>query len=65
LDGIALREALPQLASLGRAFGVLYVLEGSTLGGRHIALALEKRLGLTAGNGAMFFNAYGDLLMPR
>lgn len=42
LDGIALREALPQLASLGRAFGVLYVLEGSTLGGRHIALALEN-----------------------
>jgi len=65
LDGIPICDALPDTDSPGRVFGVLYVLEGSTLGGRHIALALEKRLGLTADNGAMFFNAYGDLLMPR
>lgn len=48
-----------------RAFGALYVLEGSTLGGRMIGQQLEKRHGLTAGAGASFFNAYGELLMPR
>ena len=65
LDGIPICDALPALDSLGRAFGVLYVLEGSTLGGRLIAQALEKRLGLTAASGAAFFNAYGDQLLPR
>lgn len=65
LYGIPICDTLPELDGLGRVFGVLYVLEGSTLGGRLIAQVLEKRLGLTADNGAMFFNAYGDQLMPR
>ena len=65
LRGIAPCDAVPELGSLGRAFGALYVLEGSTLGGRLIAQTLEKRLGLTPASGGSFFQAYGELLQPR
>lgn len=36
--------------------GSLYVIEGSALGGAVLARLAERRLGLTAGHGASFFN---------
>lgn len=53
---------LPPLATPAQALGVLYVLEGSTLGGQVIARQLEK-----AGLGAArrYFTAYGALTGPR
>ncbi|NNM28721.1 MAG: biliverdin-producing heme oxygenase [Akkermansiaceae bacterium] len=42
-----------------RAIGVLYVLEGSTLGGRLICRKLDEDLGITPGSGASFFAGHG------
>lgn len=54
----------PLLASLAfdqpSAWGTLYVLEGSTLGGRIILRNVERTLGLTADSGAAFYNGYGE-----
>jgi heme oxygenase len=51
---------LPVLSTLPQAYGCLYVMEGATLGGQIIARHLKKVLGLDAGNGAAFFNSYGN-----
>lgn len=53
----------PEIGSLGRALGWLYVLEGSTLGGRTIHRALETR-GLDA-RGLTFLNPYGEAAGER
>ena len=62
--GIAARlvprcAALPDLEDEAAAWGCLYVMEGSTLGGRVIASALGRSLGLGAENGAAYFSGYG------
>jgi heme oxygenase len=49
----------------GKLIGVLYVIEGSTLGGQVIARHLAENLNLTATTGARFFTAYGALIEPR
>ncbi len=48
------------LADEPSAWGTLYVLEGSTLGGRIILRNVERALGLTGENGASFFAGYGE-----
>ena len=40
--------------------GVIYVLEGSTLGGRLIARHVEPTLGLTDGHGSSYFRGHGE-----
>lgn len=40
--------------------GVLYSIEGSTLGGQIISRSLQQHLGLTAEGGLRFFSGYGD-----
>ena len=45
--------------NIGHLAGVLYVIEGSTLGGQIIVRHLEKNLGLTRESGARFFHGYG------
>ena len=59
---LPLCPVLPPLATPAQALGVLYVLEGSTLGGQVIARQLEK-----AGLGAAkrYFTAYGAHTGPR
>ncbi|WP_197525468.1 biliverdin-producing heme oxygenase [Pseudobythopirellula maris] len=42
------------------AAGVLYVLEGSTMGSRYLARSLEKSLGVCPGAGGDYFSAYGS-----
>lgn len=44
---------------LGELAGILYAVEGSTLGGQVIGRHLRQNLGLTEDNGARFFNGYG------
>ena len=51
---------LPEVLDEAQAFGCLYVMEGSTLGGRFIAQVLRNTLGLTSTTGAAFFNGYGE-----
>ncbi len=50
---------VPQPANWSEALGVLYVLEGASLGGRVISRLLERTLALSAESGAAFFSGYG------
>ena len=43
------------------ALGVMYVVEGSAIGGRFILKNLEKSLGLSAAAGASYFAGYGNV----
>lgn len=56
---LPLCRALPKVAKPSQAIGVLYVLEGATLGGEIIARRLRETLGITAVNGGSFFACYG------
>lgn len=53
-------EALPSLDSPASCLGVLYVLEGATLGGQVLRREMYARLGLDAHNGAAFLDVYGQ-----
>ena len=54
---VPLCRELPAVDTWPAAAGTMYVLEGSTLGGRHIS-ALLKRSGIPS-NAQRFFNSYG------
>lgn len=47
------------LQTTPQAIGVLYVLEGATLGGSFLAKLAADQLGLGAMSGASYFSAYG------
>ena len=49
----------PPIDSTGALIGCLYVLEGSTKGGRLIFNRLNERLGIEAQMGGRFFSGYG------
>jgi heme oxygenase len=55
---------LPPMRTLAEVFGVLYVLEGSTMGGQMLAKHFIKKLGIDANSGGSFFSAYGRETMP-
>lgn len=59
LQPLASWQGPPLLESVGEVFGCLYVIEGSSLGGKIIGQHLKEKLGLTAESGASFFNIYG------
>jgi heme oxygenase len=46
------------------AWGSMYVVEGSTLGGVIIARHVERRLGLSRHNGCLYFRCYGVDVRP-
>ena len=50
---------------LEAALGTLYVIEGSTLGGRIIEKRLARALGVTPETGGRYYHAYGDARGPR
>ncbi|VVN44693.1 hypothetical protein PS684_03728 [Pseudomonas fluorescens] len=52
-------EQLPLIDSSAACLGVLYVLEGATLGGQILRREISTRLGLEADNGAAFLDIYG------
>lgn len=68
--GISLSKAqeLPvynfTISSVAEAMGVMYVLEGSTLGGKFLYKHINKALGLNAENGASYFWGYGQHTGP-
>jgi heme oxygenase len=53
-------RVLPASASLAEAWGCLYVIEGSTLGGQIILRALGPRLQLSPREGARFLAGYAE-----
>ncbi|MCE7066255.1 biliverdin-producing heme oxygenase [Dyadobacter sp. CY326] len=61
-------DALPvytfTLPNVAEAMGAMYVLEGSTLGGRMLFKHINKTLGLTENNGASYFWGYGEQTGP-
>lgn len=52
-------QQLPIIDSNAACLGVLYVLEGATLGGQILRREISSRLGLEANNGAAFLDIYG------
>ena len=56
---------LPMVANLNQALGVMYVLEGSTLGGVHISGMIKKNLGIDNDRGLSFFSGYGNETMEK
>lgn len=54
-------EQIPELGHSSAAFlGAMYVIEGSTLGGQHIARHVEPLLNLSADSGTAYFRGYAD-----
>lgn len=53
-------KQLPVIQSPADGFGVLYVLEGASLGGQLILRQIKSGLGVTDTAGARFFASYGD-----
>lgn len=60
LPPVARQSALPAVKNNLDAAGVIYVMEGSTLGGVHIAEMIRKRLSAKNANAFSFFDGYGD-----
>lgn len=58
-------DDLPSVSNISEALGCLYVLEGSTLGGRFIYKNLEESLNLNHVHGAAFFYGYGADTGPK
>jgi heme oxygenase len=54
---------VPLFSNHLQAFGGLYVLEGSTLGGSHISMMIRKQMQKDDDAGLSFFNSYGDQTM--
>jgi heme oxygenase (biliverdin-IX-beta and delta-forming) len=51
---------LPVINTPGQAIGVMYVLEGSTLGGKYITRMIADKLNLESTGGFSFFNGYKE-----
>lgn len=51
---------LPGLRGTAEALGSMYVLEGSTLGGRHVLRHLGRTLGIGPDGGGGYFGGYGE-----
>lgn len=56
-------EDVPEITNILQAFGALYVMEGSTLGGPHIVRMIQKKLDTAELKGFSFFQSYGDDMM--
>ena len=50
----------PEILNTGQLIGLLYTIEGSTLGGQMISKNLSQIHNLTATQGARYFNGYGN-----
>lgn len=59
IHGLPWARQLPTVTSASQAMGVLYVLEGATLGGQIIQRQLRGSLGIDVESGAAFFVGYG------
>ncbi|MGY2238203.1 biliverdin-producing heme oxygenase [Pseudomonas gingeri] len=60
IDRLPTCASLPAIDSGAACLGVLYVLEGATLGGQILRREVSRRLGLDADTGAAFLQVYGS-----
>jgi heme oxygenase len=51
---------LPVVSGTASALGAFYVLEGATLGGRHLSSVVSRTLGLAPERGAAYLASYGE-----
>ena len=58
-------STLPRLTDRLGAMGMLYVMEGASLGGQIISRRLTADLGVTADRGGRFFSSYGRQVGQR
>ena len=59
IEALPLCDRLAPMPNRAAAFGAMYVVEGSTLGGAIIAHNAERLLGLTVDTGCAYFRSYG------
>lgn len=59
-EDIRLCEDIPPIISLPAALGVMYVTEGSALGGQIITKMIIRNSGISPNGAFSFLNAYGD-----
>ena len=62
--GLSNGSDLIHVSRVPHAIGIIYVLEGSTLGGRVIVKNIRSSLGYVKNNGASYFTGYGDQTGP-
>jgi len=60
LDHVMPQALVPSIERVGHLVGVLYTIEGSTLGGQVISRNLTELHGFNGIAGASFFNGYGE-----
>ncbi len=65
LDLLPVCHDLPDITTINDGLGALYVMEGSTLGGKFIAKVVHETLGYTPENGLAFFSGYGAQTGPK
>jgi len=53
-------EDLPAIENIEQAYAAMYVIEGSTLGGKIISKMMAQQLRIIDGKGLAFFGGYGD-----
>jgi len=59
IDALPVCQRLPVVDTMAQALGVLYVVEGATLGGQALRDLIEVKIGIEAGTGGAFMNVYG------
>lgn len=65
-DQLPISSSLPRIDNAAQAFGALYVLEGSTLGGRMIKKMLQAHPSIHFTEEQLrFFNGYGEETGPK
>ncbi len=64
-DRAGVLVSLQKLRGIGEIAGMLYVVEGSALGGKVLLDVLGRSAGVTASTGASFFAPHGDNPFPR
>ena len=64
IAGLAMCDPTVAMRTPAEAWGSMYVIEGSTLGGVVIAHYVERRLGLHDNNGCRYFRCYGKDTAP-
>jgi heme oxygenase len=60
IDTLPQCQTLPHMHSEAQTFGVLYVIEGATLGGQALRDLIKTNLDLDTDTGAEFMNVYGS-----
>ncbi len=65
LAAIPLCSDVPRITQVSEGLGALYVMEGSTLGGKIISKIVYETLGYTPEHGISFFNGYGTQTGPK